>query len=370
MPGPESHLGGGMVDATHGPLAGVRIVELDAPGPVTFAAMLLADLGCDVIRICPTHREGSDVAAALYRGRSQVALDLARAADREQALALIAQADGVVEGYRPGIVEEIGLDPTRCLAINPRLVYARASGWGRDGPLAGAAGNDINHLALAGVLHAIGPASGPVPPLNLIGEYAGGSLFLALGIVSGILAAQATGRGQVIEAARIDGTATMMTLYYALHAGGRWADARATNMIDGGAPFYRCYACSDGRHVAVGALDPPAFRALCTGLGIAAERFDQYERACWPALGEALAAAFASRPRDEWAAQFEGGEACVTPVLSLTEAPLHPHHRTRGTFAAPMGVIQPMPAPRFSATPAMALPATDERVADILERWS
>ncbi|MDG2533759.1 CaiB/BaiF CoA-transferase family protein [Sphingomonas sp. HITSZ_GF] len=359
-----------MVATTHGPLAGLRIVEFDSPGTVTFAGMLLADLGCDVVRILRPRQEGAGVAASLYRGRSQVALDLAQAAGREQALALIAQADGVIEGYRPGVAEQVGLDPARCLALNPRLVYARTSGWGREGPLAGTPGNDINHLALSGALHAIGPAPAPVPPLNLIGEYAGGALYLALGLVSAILAAQATGRGQVIEAAQLDGAASMMTLYYALHGAGRWADARAANMIDGGAPYYRCYACADGRHVAVGALEPQAFRALCGGLGLPADRFDPYDRACWPALGEALAAGFATRGRDEWAALFESGEACVTPVLSLTEAPLHPHNRARATFDAPGGVMQPMPAPRFSTTPAMAVPATEESVADVLERWA
>jgi len=358
-----------MVAATHGPLAGLRIVELDMPGTVLFTGMLLADLGCDVIRIRRPGSEGSAVAAPLYRGRSQVLLDLSQAAGREQALSLIAEADGVIEGYRPGVAEQIGLDPARCLALNPRLVYARTSGWGREGPLAGTAGNDINHLALSGALHAIGPAAAPVPPLNLIGEYAGGALYLALGLVSGILAAQATGRGQVIEAAQIDGTASMMSLYYALHASGRWVDARTANMVDGGAPYYRCYACADGRHVAVGALEPQAFRALCAGLGIAPDRFDPYDRGAWPALTEVLAAAFASRGRDEWAALFETGEGCVTPVLSLAEAPLHPHNRARGTFAALENGAQPVPTPRFSATPAETLPPIDESVEDVLGRW-
>lgn len=358
-----------MVAVTHGPLAGLRIVEFDSPGAVTFAGMLLADLGCDVVQIRRPAQETSAVAASLYRGRSQIALDLAQAAGREQVLALIAGADGVIEGFRPGVAEQVGLDPARCLALNPRLVYARTSGWGREGPLAGSPGNDINHLALSGALHAIGPGPGPVPPLNLIGEYAGGALYLALGLVSAILAAQATGRGQVIEATQIDGAASLMTLYYALHGAGRWADARAANMIDGGAPYYRCYACADGRHVAVGALEPQAFRALCAGLGIPTDRFDPYDRACWPALGEALAEAFAMRGRDEWAAAFEGGEACVTPVLSLTEAPLHPHNRARGTFVAGNGPIRPSPAPRFSGTPGEATASIDETVADVLARW-
>lgn len=358
-----------MVATSHGPLAGVRIVELDVPGPVSLAAMLLADMGCDVVRIRRPAADASAVAPILYRGRSEVALDLTSITDREQALAIIALADGVIEGFRPGIAEQLGLDPARCLAANPRLVYARTSGWGREGPLGGTPGTDINHLALAGALHAIGPAAGPVPPLNLIGEYAGGATFLALGLVAGILAAQATGRGQVIEAAQTDGAAALMTLYYALHGAGRWADARQANLIDGGAPFYRCYACADGRHVAVGALDPGAFRALWEGLGLPGERVSQFDRAGWPAMAEAMAGAFATRGRDEWAAQFEGTEACVTPVLSLAEAPLHPHNRARDTFAAPAGTMQPMPAPRFSATPAQVTPQEDASVAEILERW-
>ncbi|MBO9622045.1 MAG: CoA transferase [Sphingomonas sp.] len=358
-----------MVEARHGPLAGVRIVELDAPGAIPFACMLLADMGCDVVRI---PRPGGDerIAQPLYRGRTVIELDLSRVAEREQALALIAQADGVVEGFRPGVAEELGLDPARCLALNPRLAYGRASGWGREGPLAGTTGNDINHLALSGALHAIGPAATPVPPLNLLGEYAAGALYLALGMVAAILSAQATGRGQVVEAAQTDGLASLMTLYYALHEGGRWTDARATNMIDGGAPFYRCYACADGRHVAVGAIEPQAFHALCEGLGIDPRRYNPYHRSRWAALTTVLSEAFATRTRDEWAAIFAAGTACVTPVMSLTEAPLHPHNRARGTFVESGGAAQPAPAPRFSATPAKAGDeGLFETVEQVLGRW-
>ncbi len=359
-----------MVDVTHGPLAGVRIVEIDLPGSVPFACMLLADLGCDVVRIRRDGPDASAVAPSLFRSRSEVVLDLTLVADRERALAIIAHADGVVEGFRADVVEQLGLDPARCLAANPRLVYGRVSGWGRDGPLTGTAGNDINRLALTGALHALGPAAGPVPPLNLLGEYAGGALFLALGMVSAILRAQATGRGQVVEAAQVDGVSAMMTLAYALHAGGRWADARASNLIDGAAPFYRCYACADGRHVAVGALEPPFFAALCEGLGIAPNRFQPYDRAAWPDMVTAFSEAFATRTRDEWAQAFEGKEACVTPVLSLAEAPLHPHNRARETFAAPGGTMQPMPAPRFSESPGVVIPPEQSSVDEVLERWS
>ena len=358
-----------MVDAGHGPLAGVRIVEFDTAGPVPLAGMLLADMGCDVVRIRRAGTDGSAIAPLLYRGRSEVTLDLTSVADREKALMLVAEADGVIEGFRHGIAEQLGLDAPRCLAANPRLVYAKVSGWGQDGPLAGAAGNDINHLALTGALHAIGAPAAPAVPLNLVGEYAGASMFAALGLVAGILSAQATGRGQVIDVAQTDGVASLMTLYYALHGAGRWADSRASNLIDGGSPFYRCYACADGRHVAVGALEPPSFAILCDVLGVPAERFEQYDRASWIEMGDAFAEAFATRSRDDWTEAFEGKDACVTPVLSLAEAPHHPHNQARKTFAAPTGTIQPMPAPRFSASPAMAVPAVPETVEQVLERW-
>jgi alpha-methylacyl-CoA racemase len=357
-----------VVDVGHGPLAGVRIVEFDTAGPVPLVGMLLADLGCDVVRIRRPAPDGSAIAPALYRGRSEVALDITQVADREKVLMLIAGADGVIEGFRRGLIEQLGLDAARCLAANPRLVYGRVSGWGLDGPLSNSAGNDINYLALSGALHAIGAVGAPVPPLNLLGEYAGGALFLALGMVSGILRAQATGQGQVIDAAQIDGVASMMTLYYALHGAGRWADTRASNLIDGGAPFYRCYACADGRHVAVGALEPPYFDALCQGLGLAG-RYQQYDRANWPAMYEAFSEAFATRSRDEWGELFEGKDACVTPVLSLAEAPLHPHNRARETFADANGSMQPMPAPRFSGTPGAAVAPQTETVEQVLERW-
>lgn len=358
-----------MVDSVHGPLAGVRIVEFDTAGPVPLAGMILADLGCDVVRIRRSGPDGSAVAPLLYRGRSEVVLDLTTVADRERALMLIAEADGVIEGFRHGIADQLGLDAPRCLAANPRLVYAKVSGWGQDGPLATAAGNDINHLALTGALHALGTTAGPVVPLNLIGEYAGGAMFAALGLVSAILRAQATGQGQVIDVAQTDGVASLMTLYYALHGAGRWADTRASNLIDGGSPFYRCYACADGRHVAVGALEPPSFAALCTGLGIKPDRFEQYDRAGWAEMYDAFSEAFATRGRDDWAELFEGKDACVTPVLSLAEAPHHPHNQARGTFAAPAGMMQPMPAPRFSGSPAETVAPVGETVEQVLARW-
>ncbi|MDF7777498.1 CaiB/BaiF CoA-transferase family protein [Sphingomonas sp. AOB5] len=359
-----------MVDVGHGPLAGVRIVELDAAGAVPLAGMLLADLGADVVRIRRHGPDGSTVAPALYRGRTDVSLDLTNVADREKALALIAHADGLIEGFRRNLIEQIGLDPARCLAANPRLVYGRVSGWGLDGPLSGAAGNDINHLAISGALHAIGPGAMPVAPLNLLGESAGGALYLALGMVAGILRAQATGEGQVIDVAQIDGVSSLMTLYYALHSAGRWADSRASNLVDGGAPFYRCYACADGRHVAVGALEPPYFMALCEGLGLMPGRFQQYDRNCWTEMGEVFAEAFAARSRDDWIGIFEGSEACVSPVLSLSEAPQHPHNVARNAFTDLGGSMRPSPAPRFSGTPTEAVPSQAETADAVIDRWA
>lgn len=358
-----------MAGSTHGPLAGVRIIEFDAMGAVPFACLILADFGCDIVRIRRSARDGSVVVPQLFRGRSEVTLDLETAEGRDAALALIAEADAVIEGSRAGAMEAIGLGPEACLARNPRLVYARSTGWGQSGELAGTAGNDINYLALSGVLHAFGPAEAPVPPLNLIGEYASGALMLALGTVSAVLSAQATGRGQVIDAAICDGSALLMSLCYALHGAGRWADARASNLVDGGAPFYRTYRCADGRHIAVGAIEPPCYAALCAGLGIPEFRYPQYDRACWAAMAREFSERFASRTRDQWAAAFRGTMACVTPVLALAEAPRDPHHVSRRAFLSEGGAPQPAPAPRFSASPAERTPAVEESAEAVLARW-
>lgn len=358
-----------MAASTHGPLAGVRIIEFDAMGAVPFACLILADFGCDIVRIRREGRDGSVVVPQLFRGRSEVTLELETPEGRDAALALIAEADAVIEGSRAGAMETVGLGPDACLARNPRLVYARSTGWGQTGELAGAAGNDINYLALSGVLHAIGPGEAPVPPLNLIGEYSGGAMLLALATVSAILSAQATGRGQVIDAAVSDGASLLMSLCYALHGAGRWADARVSNLVDGGAPFYRTYACADGRHIAVGAIEPTAYKALCDGLGIPEFRYPQYDRSSWPAMAREFAALFATRPRDKWAAAFRGQPACVTPVLSLAEAPRDPHHVTRRSFLADGGAPQPAPAPRFSASPAERTQSVAESADDVLARW-
>ena len=332
------------------PLDGVVILEFDAIGPVPFAAMMLGDMGATIIRIARPVRAASVSAdgPVLGRGRRIVDLDLKSADGRSQALALVATADALLEGARPGVMERLGLGPAACHAVNPRLVYGRMTGWGQAGPLAQDAGHDINYLALTGALHAIGPADRPVPPLNLVGDYGGGAMMLALGVVAGVLAARGGGQGRTVDAAMTDGAAVLSTLFYTLAAAGQWTDRREANLLDGGAPFYRCYACADGRHVAVGAIEPPFFAALVHGLGLDdAVCRTQHDRSRWPAIAAAFETAFATRTRDAWAAHFSGTDACVTPVLDLAEAPHHPHNAARSTFVEGQGGWFPAPAPRF-----------------------
>jgi alpha-methylacyl-CoA racemase len=332
-----------------GPLAGIRIVELTGLGPAPYACMLLAELGADVIRIDRPSAAGVLTPdQALRRSRPCVALDLTDPRGRDTALALVARADALVEGWRPGVAERLGLGPDDCLAANPRLVYARMTGWGQDGPLAPTAGHDINYASITGALHAIGPREAPIPPLNLVADFGGGSMFLIMGVLAALLERERSGRGQVVDAAMVDGAASLITMVHGMLALGAWRDERAANLLDGGAPFYRTYACADGRHVAVGALEPQFYAALLAGLELTGMAGEQYDQAHWPAHEAALAAAFAGRTRDEWAARFAGTDACVTPVLSLTEAPGHPQLAGRGTYADVDGTPQPAPAPRFS----------------------
>ncbi len=345
--------------AFQGPLAGLRVVEVAAIGPVPLAAMLLADLGADVVRIDRTEASGlglnvasrHDVAA---RNRRSIALDLKHDAARAVALRLIERADVFVEGLRPGACERLGLGPDALLAASPRLVYGRMTGWGQTGPLAGAAGHDLNYIALAGVLHAVGPDSGPpLPPLNLVGDYGGGALYLAFGVLAALHERARSGRGQVVDAAMVDGAASLASLFWGLHAAGDWRRERGTNLLDGGAPFYACYATADGGWLSVAALEAKFFAEFARRIDLDA-RFvtGQYDRSLWPAMREAIAAALVTRSRDEWAAVFDGSDACVAPVLSFDEAPQHPHARARGAFVDVAGVVQPAPAPRFSRTPA------------------
>jgi alpha-methylacyl-CoA racemase len=338
-----------------GPLAGLQVVELASIGPGPFAAMLLADLGATVVRIDRTEPSGLGVPMPARfdvggRGRRSVALDIKRPAGRDAALRLVDSADVLIEGWRPGVAERLGLGPEECLARNPGLVYGRMTGFGQHGPLASAAGHDLNYIALAGALHAIGPAGQPLPPLNLVGDYGGGALYLAFGIMAALFERQHSGRGQVVDAAMVDGASSLMSLFHGLAAGGQWDPARrAVNLLDGGAPFYATYATADGRFVSIGALEPKFFAELARRIGLD-ERFvkRQYDRRAWPELREELTRIVRGKTRDEWCVLLEGSDACFAPVLTLAEAAEHPHARERAAFVDIGGVRQPAPAPRFS----------------------
>jgi alpha-methylacyl-CoA racemase len=334
-----------------GPLRGLRVVELAGIGPVPFTGMVLADLGAEVVRV---DRPGSDRPLVphriLDRGRRSVTLDLKHGKAVAAVLRLVERADVFVEGYRPGVTERLGLGPAECLARNPRLVYARVTGWGQDGP--STAGHDINYLAASGALDAIGRAGGPpVPPVNLLGDFAGGGLYAVAGILAALHERERSGLGQVVDAAIVDGVAGLMAMLLGFAAAGQWRAERGTNLLDSGAPFYDVYECSDGRYVAVGALEERFYRALLAGLGLD-EVPDRNDPANWPALRAILAEQFASRTRDEWADMFAGTDACVTPVLTLAEA-------GRG-YLVHDGLRQPAPAPRFSRTPAELPPPAPE----------
>ncbi len=352
-----------------GPLSGMRVIELASIGPGPMCAMLLADLGADVIRIDRTEPSGLGVPTeprfdVTGRNRRSVALDLKRSEGRDAALRLIDRADVLIEGWRPGVAERLGLGPDDCATRNPALVYGRMTGFGQTGPLAQAAGHDIDYIALVGALHAIGPAGAkPVPPLNLVGDYGGGALYLAFGLMAALFERQRSGRGQVVDAAMVDGAASLLSIFHGLQAAGRWDErGRGANLLDGGAPFYDTYATADGRHVALGALEPKFFAEFAERVGLDT-RFvkRQYDRRLWPEMREAIAAVFATRTREAWAAALEGSDACVAPVLSLGEAPLHPHARARASFIEVDGVMQAAPAPRFSrsavAPPRSPVPA-------------
>jgi alpha-methylacyl-CoA racemase len=345
-----------------GPLQGVRVVELASIGPGPFCAMLLADLGAEVLAVDRPAAERPGWPLLFGRGRRRVAVDLKHPDGPGLVLDLVAGADALIEGFRPGVAERLGIGPEACLARNRRLVYGRVTGWGQDGPLAGAAGHDIDYIALAGALHPIGPAGGPpVPPLNLLGDFGGGGMLLALGVVAALVEAGRSGLGQVVDAAMVDGAALLTTQLHELLAAGLWTDRREANLLDGAAPFYTVYETADGRHLAVGALEPRFWAELLERVGLAAEDLPaQLDRDGWPRLRQRLAATFRTRTRDQWCALLEGTNACVAPVLSLVEAPAHPHHQARSTFTEVGGTLQPAPAPRFSRTPcATPTPASD-----------
>lgn len=341
-----------------GPLSGYRVVEFAGIGPAPMCAMLLSDMGADVLLVDRTASSGLGVAMEprynlLNRGRRSLALDLKRPEATEVALRLIERADALIEGFRPGVMERLGIGPEPCLKRNPRLVYGRVTGWGQEGPLAQAAGHDVNYIAIAGALYPIGRAGkAPVPPLNLVGDFGGGALYLALGIVSALLETQKSGKGQVVDTAMVDGAASLMTAVYGMHASGMWNDRRGENLLDTGAPFYDVYETSDGQHVAIGSIEAKFYEELMRLSGMKEEKLPpQYDRASWPAMKERFAAVFRTKTRDEWCRIMEGSEICFAPVLSLTEAPGHPHNRERNAFVENDGVIQPAPAPRFSRTP-------------------
>ncbi|HEY3502452.1 MAG TPA: CaiB/BaiF CoA-transferase family protein [Actinocatenispora sp.] len=339
-----------------GPLDGIRVVELAGIGPAPFATMLLADLGAEVIRVDRPGGRATPVDAGhriLGRGRRSVAVDLKNPDGVAVVLRLAGTADALIEGYRPGVAERLGIGPEPCLAANPRLVYGRMTGWGQDGPLAQRAGHDIDYIALAGALSMVGRrGEAPTVPLNLIGDFGGGGMLMAVGVLAGLLGARISGRGQVVDAAMVDGTATLLSMLLGLRAAGMWGE-RGGNLLDGGAPFYDAYRCADGGYVAVGALEDPFYAELLAGLGLSGDDTlpPRDEPARWPELRERLAAVFATRTRDEWADRFADTDACVAPVLDPDEAADHPHLAARGTYRRESGLLQPAPAPRFSATP-------------------
>ncbi len=362
-----------------GPLEGIKVVELGSIGPGPFCCMLLSDMGADIVRV--DRLEPADVGLPsdprldiLNRNRRSVALDLKSPVGVEAAKRLVAQADVLVEGYRPGVTERLGLGPEDCMAINPRLVYGRMTGWGQDGPLAKAAGHDINYIALAGALHVIGPQHGaPVPPLNLVGDFGGGALYLALGIACALLERAGSGRGQVVDAAMVDGVASLLASVYGAMARGTWRDGRGENVLDGGAPWYSVYETKDRKYVSVGAVEARFFRELLrrTGIDDAWEQ-KQHDHRSWPLLREKFAAAFRTRTRDEWCDALEGAEVCFAPVLDPWEAPKHPHLQARASFVEAFGIVQPAPAPRFSRSMSKitgAPPVPGEHTEQVLREW-
>jgi alpha-methylacyl-CoA racemase len=337
-----------------GPLEGIRIIEMASMGPAPFCAMVLADLGADVIRIDRLETAGQGGASdVLNRSRRSIAMDLKHPASLALVLRLIERTDALIEGYRPGVMERLGLGPEVCLARNPRLVFGRMTGWGQSGPLAQRAGHDINFIATSGVLHAIGTAQGnPLPPLNLVGDFGGGGMLLAVGILSAILCARSRGKGQVLDVAMSDGATLLSAMLHGLLHDKKWSLERGANILDGAAPFYRTYRCQDGRYIAVGALEPQFYRAFIKALGLDAEFLSrQWERGSWRSDAQAIAEVCLRRSRDEWTQRFAEFDACVSPVLDFSEAPWHAQHVVRETFTSAGGCVQPAPAPRFSATP-------------------
>ena len=335
-----------------GPLSGLKIVEFAGIGPGPFCGMLLSDLGADVVRIDRKGAGRGSPADITARGRRSVALDLKNPAAIETCLKLMEEADGIIEGFRPGVMERLGLGPDVALKRNPKLVYGRMTGWGQFGPYAKAAGHDMNYIAITGALHAIGTEEKPIPPLNLVGDFGGGALYLAFGLLAGVIHARASGEGQVIDCAMSDGAASLMAMFYGFKAMGAWQETRRSNLLDGGAHFYDTYQCADGKWISIGSIEPQFYALLLEKTGITDPAFqNQMDRSAWPELTKKLADVLKTRTQAEWCAIMDATDICFAPILDLDEAPKHAHNVARETFVTLDGVVQPAPAPRFSATP-------------------
>jgi len=358
-----------------GPLAGIKVVEMAAIGPVPFCAMMLSDMGADVIRIDRLKQKGSGHRAnVLYRGRKSIAVDLKDSQGVDVAMKLINKCDAVIEGFRPGVMERLGLGPEVCLNQNPKLVYGRMTGWGQQGKLSQAAGHDINYISLAGALGSMGyPDRPPTPPLNLIGDFGGGAMYLLSGVLAALLERQSSGKGQVIDAAMIDGTASLLSGFYGMMAMGMWTTDRYKNRLDGGAFYYGSYECADGKHISLGSLEPQFYALLLEKCGIEDKSFDeQLDQEAWPLKRQKMEAIFITKTRNQWCEILEGTDVCFAPVLDLEEAPDHPHNKERETFVNFEGITQPAPAPRFSRTQGTIQSSanlTGENSEEILEKW-
>ena len=358
-----------------GPLSGTKVIEIAGIGPGPFCAMMLADMGAEVVRIDrrSSAGEGSKF-DVLNRGRRSLALDLKKQAAVTAILRMVRLADALIEGFRPGVMERLGLGPELCLERNPRLVYGRMTGWGQEGPLAQAAGHDINYISLTGALHAIGPnGGGPVPPLNLIGDFGGGGMLLAFGVVCAMLEAARSGKGQVVDAAMTDGSAALMAAVYGIKARGGWTNERGNNLLDGGAPFYGTYQCKDNKWISIGSLEPQFYELLREKAGLAEPTVnDRWSKDTWANNRGKLAQIFKAKTQAEWCGIMEGSDVCFAPILDLDEAPRHPHNKQRQTFVDVDGVTQPAPAPRFSRTPGAVQappPKAGEHSEAVLRDW-
>jgi alpha-methylacyl-CoA racemase len=352
-----------------GPLTGVRIVEFAGIGPGPFACMMLADMGAEVVTL---DRVGAkkNIKSVAGRGRKVVELDLKDKASVAQVLDLLGHADALIEGFRPGVMERLGLGPDVVQSRNPRLVYGRMTGWGQEGPLAQAAGHDINYISVTGALAAIGPAERPVPPLNLVGDFGGGALYLVVGVLAALLEARQSGKGQVVDAAMCDGAASLMSMFFDMTAIGRWSEGRERNFLDGGAHFYGVYECACGNFISIGSIEPQFYALLRQLAGLSDGSFDaQMDNKAWPALKQKLVEVFKTRTRQEWCKVMEGTDVCFAPVLTMAEAPLHPHMAARKIFVSRHGVTQPAPAPRFSRTPSAIREPETADIASLTEEW-